>query len=133
MLKSINTSPVMIFPSSQHIWTHFLEDLAVGWHVGIALTIWSRFWMRFVNISDVLPLGRHGSLHLTRNAPSADYNSQGYIAPSATIHHANLQLGANVFIGDRVIFQLRTAAQWRAIASAYIVIPALRRLVMAAA
>lgn len=36
----------------------------------------------------------------------ARYNSKGYIAPSATIYHRELQLGANVFIGDRVtIFQ----------------------------
>jgi acetyltransferase-like isoleucine patch superfamily enzyme len=27
----------------------------------------------------------------------------GYIAPSASIHHPNLRLGANVFIGDQVI------------------------------
>jgi len=38
---------------------------------------------------------------------------KGYIAPSATIHHPNLQLGAHVFIGDRVtIFQAKTAVQW---------------------
>lgn len=30
-------------------------------------------------------------------------NSQGYIAPSAVIHHSDLQLGANVFISDRVV------------------------------
>ena len=30
-------------------------------------------------------------------------NQKGYIAPSATIHHDDLRLGNNVFIGDRVV------------------------------
>jgi acetyltransferase-like isoleucine patch superfamily enzyme len=30
-------------------------------------------------------------------------NPTGYVAPSATIHHPDLRLGANVFIGDRVM------------------------------
>jgi acetyltransferase-like isoleucine patch superfamily enzyme len=36
----------------------------------------------------------------------ARLNTQGYISPNATIHHGDLQIGDNVFIGDRmVIFQ----------------------------
>jgi acetyltransferase-like isoleucine patch superfamily enzyme len=30
-------------------------------------------------------------------------NPQGYIAPSATIYHSDLRLGANVFVDDRVV------------------------------
>jgi len=30
-------------------------------------------------------------------------NPQGYIAPSTTIYHSDLRIGANIFIGDRVI------------------------------
>ena len=38
----------------------------------------------------------------------ASYHSKGYIAPSATIYHANQQFGKHIFIGDRVmIFQDR--------------------------
>ena len=33
----------------------------------------------------------------------ARLNTQGYISPSATLHHADLRIGANVFIGDRVL------------------------------
>lgn len=33
----------------------------------------------------------------------ARLNAKGYIAPNASIHHKGLQLGANVFIGDRVV------------------------------
>ncbi len=40
------------------------------------------------------------------------YHSQGYISPSAAIYHRNLQLGANVFIGDRVtIYQHGNSGQ----------------------
>lgn len=114
MLKSINTLPVMIFPSSQHIWTHFWKTWQSVGMRGIALTIWSRFWMRFAGLGY---FGRIATWLATWFTPPykerrrlAGYNSQGYIAPSATIHHANLQLGANVFIGDRVvIFQVKNS------------------------
>jgi acetyltransferase-like isoleucine patch superfamily enzyme len=33
----------------------------------------------------------------------AGMNVRGYIAPSATIYHPNLRLGAHVFVGDRAI------------------------------
>ncbi|OKH21033.1 transferase [Chroogloeocystis siderophila 5.2 s.c.1] len=32
----------------------------------------------------------------------ARFNTKGYIAPSATIYHSQLQLGKHIFIGDRV-------------------------------
>jgi len=68
---------------------------------------WIRFWMHFT------PLGRFGriaSLLSTWFTPPyksrlylARYNSQGYIAPSASIRHADIKLAGNVFIGDRVV------------------------------
>ncbi len=33
----------------------------------------------------------------------AQLNSQGYISPSSILHHRDLRIGANVFIGDRVV------------------------------
>lgn len=73
---------------------------------GIASIAWSFFWMRFAGL-------RYGggiaTWLATRFAPPykqrrrlARYNSKGYIAPSATIYHDNLQLGTNIFLGDRV-------------------------------
>lgn len=62
--------------------------------------------------------GRVGSHLATWLAPPykkrsylASLNPKGYIAPSATICHANLSLGGNVYIGDRVtIYQANSGA-----------------------
>ena len=55
------------------------------------------------------PFGRFATRLATWFAPPfykrnrlADFHPQGYIAPSATIDHSNLELGANVFIGEHV-------------------------------
>jgi acetyltransferase-like isoleucine patch superfamily enzyme len=68
--------------------------------------VWTRFCMRYAGLS---PSGRVATRLATWFAPpykAASYlarmNQQGYIAPSATIYHRDLRLGANVFIGDRV-------------------------------
>lgn len=97
----------MIFPSSQYIWTHFWQTWQSAGMWGVASTIWSRFWMRFAGLSY---FGRIATRLATWFAPPykgrrclARYNLQGYIAPSATIYHNNLQLGGKVFIGDRVV------------------------------
>jgi acetyltransferase-like isoleucine patch superfamily enzyme len=74
---------------------------------------WTNFWMRFAGMS---PGGRLATWLATWFAlPHKDrvylahVNPRGYIALSATIHHADLHLGANVFIDDRVvIFQRET-------------------------
>jgi len=67
---------------------------------------WIRYWMHFNPLSH---RGRIGSYLATWFAPSyknrvylASLNPKGYIAPSATICHANLNLATNVYIGDRV-------------------------------
>lgn len=97
----------MIFTSSQRIWTHSWKTWQSGGVESVASTIWSKFWMRFAGLGY---FGRIATRLATWFAPPykgrrhlARYNSKGYVAPNATIHHANLQLGANVFIGDRVV------------------------------
>lgn len=79
---------------------------------GIFSIAWSFFWMRFAGLRYG---GRIATWLATWFAPPykerrrlARYNSKGYTAPSATIDRGNLQLGANIFIGDRVtIFEDR--------------------------
>lgn len=107
MLESINTLTIMNLASSQHIWTRFWKTWQSAGVRGVASNIWSLFWMRFAGLGY---LGRIATLLATWFAPPykerrrlARYNPKGYVAPSATIHHANLHLGANVFIGDRVV------------------------------
>ena len=68
---------------------------------------WAKFWMQFAG------LGRGGRLAMRLAGVFAPpYKGRrflarlcafGYIAPSAAVHHADLKLGRNVFIGDRVI------------------------------
>jgi len=97
----------MIHEDSQDIWIRFWKTWKSAGIQGIASTIWSFFWMQFAG------LGYFGGIATwvaTWFAPPykerrrlARYNSKGYIAPSATIHHPHLQLGANIFIGDRVV------------------------------
>ena len=42
----------------------------------------------------------------------ANMNPQGYISPSAVIHHSNLRLGKNILVGDRVvIYQAQDGGQ----------------------
>ena len=99
----------MISPSlasSQQIWNRLGKAWQSVGIKGITSTIWSFFWMGFAGLRYG---GRIATWLATWFAPPykkrrflARYNSQGYIAPSATIHHGNLQLGANIFIGDRV-------------------------------
>lgn len=100
----------MILASSQVIWTRVRQTWQLGGVKSIASRAWSRFWMQFAGLGY---FGRIATHLATWFAPPykqrrylARYNAKGYIAPNAIIHHNNLQLGANVFIGDRVtIFQ----------------------------
>lgn len=78
--------------------------------LGIVSKVWMWFWMRFAGMGY---LGRIATWLATFLAPPyyerrrlARYHPRGYIAPSATLYHRNLQLGAHIYIGDRVlIFQ----------------------------
>jgi acetyltransferase-like isoleucine patch superfamily enzyme len=105
--QSVNTLPIMIIASSKDIWTRFCQTWQSAGVGGIASTIWSRFWMSFAGLSY---FGRIATWLATWFAPPykerrrlARYNLKGYVAPSATIHHPNLHLGTNVFLGDRVV------------------------------
>lgn len=69
--------------------------------------IWERFWMLFAGIS---PVGKVATWFATWFSPTyygrhhlAHMNPSGYISPKATIHHADLDLGPNLFIDDNVI------------------------------
>jgi acetyltransferase-like isoleucine patch superfamily enzyme len=68
---------------------------------------WARFWMQFSGRS---PLGRIATRLAGWMAPPykgrgylARLTPAGYISPSASIYHDGLNLGENVFIGDRVV------------------------------
>jgi acetyltransferase-like isoleucine patch superfamily enzyme len=68
---------------------------------------WIRFWMHYAGLTG---FGRFAMRLATLFAPPhkaatslAKMNRKGYIAPSATLYHQDIQFGANVFIGDRVI------------------------------
>ena len=75
--------------------------------------LWTRFWMLFAGLS---PLGRVATRFATCFAPPhkarvylSRMNRRGYIAPSVTIYHKDLKVGAHVYIDDRVvIFQRPT-------------------------
>jgi acetyltransferase-like isoleucine patch superfamily enzyme len=68
---------------------------------------WAKFWMRFSGPGFA---GRMASYLAAMfwtpykgRGPLARMAPQGYIAHTATIHHEDLRLDQNVFIGDRVI------------------------------
>lgn len=68
---------------------------------------WTRFWMRFAGTNQ---FGRLAARLASWYAPPhkaqvrlAHMNPRGFVAHDASIHHANLQLGKNVYIGSRVI------------------------------
>ncbi len=69
--------------------------------------IWTRFWMRSAGIT---PFGKISTWLATWFSPPYFgrhdlrwMNPKGFISPSATIHHANLTLGRNIFIDERVL------------------------------
>lgn len=68
---------------------------------------WARFWMRFAGLS---PFGRAATYMAALFSPPhkgaqalAMMNSRGFIAPTATIHHASVGFGTNIFLSDRVL------------------------------
>lgn len=68
---------------------------------------WVRFWMNYAGLGGVGKLATRLASWFALPHKAGTYlahlNQQGYIAPSATIHHSNLFLGNNILIGDRVI------------------------------
>ena len=72
----------------------------------VIATTWSYFWLRFAGLGY---WGRITTWLATWLAPPyktrrsfARYHKAGYIAPSANIAHSDLQIGVNIFVGDRV-------------------------------
>ena len=68
---------------------------------------WARFWMRHADLSRS---GRIASYMATWFAPPykartylARLTDKGFVSPNAAIHHKNLEISQNVYIGDRVI------------------------------
>lgn len=68
---------------------------------------WTKFWMRYAGLSR---FGRLATRFATLFVPpykGRNYlrflNPQGYLSPTATIHHSKLRLGEHVFVGDRVV------------------------------
>ena len=70
-------------------------------------TRWVRFWMRYAGLSGfgrfATRLATWFALPHKASKYLAYLNPRGYIAPTATIHHSDLRMGANILIGDRVI------------------------------
>jgi len=70
-------------------------------------SLWTSFWMLFAGLNG---FGRLAMRFATWFVPPfygrcilARMNRNGFIAPSAVIHHADLTLGDNIFIGDHVV------------------------------
>ena len=72
---------------------------------------WIRFWMRWADLS---PLGRFAAGCAACFAPPhksrvflSEFNSKGYISPSAIVHHSDLTIGMHLFMDDRAILYQR--------------------------
>lgn len=72
-----------------------------------AKKLWARFWMQYGGMS---PLGCAATRLASWGAPPfyrrrylANLNPNGYVSPSATIHHNSLRLSMGTFIDDRVL------------------------------
>lgn len=68
---------------------------------------WARFWMGFAGLSTS---GRIASYMATWFAPPykartylAHLTQNGFVSPNASIHHKDIEISKNVFIGDRVV------------------------------
>jgi acetyltransferase-like isoleucine patch superfamily enzyme len=90
-------------PNISHRWRQLRHSRSIK---AVGAKIWSYFWLRFAGLGSG---GRVATWLATWFAPPykmrkslACYYVTGYISPSATIARANLQIGNNVFIGDRV-------------------------------
>lgn len=72
------------------------------------INIWERCWMRFAGLS---PLGRIASYFAALFAPTlygrsylSQMNRKGFFSSKAVFHHDGISFGANIFIGDNVVF-----------------------------
>jgi acetyltransferase-like isoleucine patch superfamily enzyme len=114
---------ILLSPITFEQWHRFTSRLKNEWRstgasgvVGVLkkglLLVWASFWMRYAGLH---LFGRVATRLATlfvgpykSRCFLAGLNPQGYIAPTAIIQHADLRLGGNVFVSDRVlIFQHR--------------------------
>jgi acetyltransferase-like isoleucine patch superfamily enzyme len=75
--------------------------------------MWTKFWMRFAGLGPMGRLATRCAVLFARPHKARVYlarmNPKGFVSPSAVIHHAQLHLGNNIFMDDRVvIFQRET-------------------------
>ncbi len=92
--------------SESNFWQRFWQFYQTKGIRSIFTTAWSYFWLRFSGLGYG---GKIATWLATCLAPPykmrrslARYYATGYVSPSAIIAHADLKLGANIFIGDRV-------------------------------
>ncbi len=78
--------------------------------------IWTRFWMRYAGLSR---RGRLASRMAILFVPPYKarsnlrfLNPRGYISAKASIHHSQLRLGANVFVGDGAVIYQQDRQGW---------------------
>lgn len=68
---------------------------------------WTRFWMRFAGLNGWRRIATCLATWFAEPHKARVYlsrmNPKGYVAPSVTIYHSDLRLGANVFIDERVV------------------------------
>ncbi|MFY9529362.1 MAG: acyltransferase [Candidatus Acidiferrales bacterium] len=70
-------------------------------------TRWTNFWMQRAGLSRLGRFATRMAIVFTRPFQGRKFlkflNPKGYISPEAILDHPDLRLGANVFIGDRVM------------------------------
>lgn len=98
-MKSERLSPL-------NIWQRGWQLIRTKGIASVLSTAWSYGWLRLAGLGYG---SRIATWLATWLAPPykmrrswARYSAAGYIAPSATIFHQHLQLGVNIFLGDRV-------------------------------
>lgn len=93
---------IFTLAASQRFWQR-LRQVGIG---KILATAWSYLWMRLAGLgygsSIATWLATWFAPPYKHRRPLARYSARGYIAPSATVTGDRLQLGANIFLGDRV-------------------------------
>lgn len=87
--------------------SHIVESWQEGGLSAVFSMVWARFWMLF---SGRRFIGKIATSIAVWFAPPyygrvnlASMNRRGYISPSATIYHSDVEMGKNIFIDDRVV------------------------------
>lgn len=68
---------------------------------------WTSFWMRRAGLTGFGRMAAYLATWFARPHKARIYlarmNPQGFVAPSVTIYHSDLRLGANIFMDERVV------------------------------